>query len=195
GIVTDGAGAVYQHTALDLAVMAQENGAKDLSVRGNLDAVLGPHAAAQVRTADLYVDATLQHIGIRTHVFGEIANIAPVALANVAKERIALFQHVGEELLAEVKGFVLLEVAEDLGIKDIDAGVNGVAEDLTPARLLQELADALLLVGDDDAIFKRVGHAGEHQGSHRPALGVERNDVAKVEVSKRVAADDQEWLI
>src|SRR5262249_53706198 len=39
-IVADSAGAVYQHTALDLAVMAQKDRAEDLGVGGGLDAVL-----------------------------------------------------------------------------------------------------------------------------------------------------------
>ena len=45
---------------------------------------------------------------------------------------------------------------EDLGLHDVDAGVDGVGEHLPPGGLLQEALDPPVLVGDDDAELERV---------------------------------------
>ena len=49
-----------------------------------------------------------------------------------------------EEFLAEVERLVFLEVDEDLGVEHIDAGIDGVAKDLAPAGLFEELLDVAL---------------------------------------------------
>ena len=182
--------------ALDLAVVAQEDGTVELRIGRDLDAIFGPDAAAEIGAGQLDFDLTLQHIGVGAHVFGEVADIAPVALGDVAVDRVALLQHHGEEILAEVERFVALEIAEDnLGIQHVDAGVDGVAEDFTPAGLFQELGDVALVVGDDDAVFERIGDMGEGERRHRLALGVKVDNLGEVEIGEGVAADDEKRLV
>ena len=62
-------------------------------------------------------------------------------------------QHAGEQVLAEVVAFPGGNPVEHLGLQDIDAGIDGIAEDLVPARLFQKTLDAPLGVGDDHAVF------------------------------------------
>ena len=112
-VVANRARTVDDDAALDLAVVAQEDRAEELRIRRDLDAILGPDAAAEIGAGQLDIDLPLQHIGVGAHVFGEVADIAPVAFGGEAVDRITLLQHHGEELLAEVEGLVALEVAED----------------------------------------------------------------------------------
>src|SRR5262249_24614696 len=146
GVGSDGARAVDHHVILDLGIVAQPDGAEDLRVRRDLHAVLCPDAAAQIGAGQLDVDAALQHVGVGTHVLGEVADVAPVAAGDVTKDRVALLEHVWEDILTEVSGFVLLDVVEDDRIEQIDARIDGVAEDLAPTRLLEELVDAAVIV-------------------------------------------------
>ena len=61
---------------------------------------------------------------------------------------------------------------EDLGLHDVDAGVDGVGEHLAPCGLLEEPFDAPLLVDDRDAELERVGYALEADGDERAAVTV-----------------------
>src|SRR5262249_37497890 len=120
---------------------------------------------------------------------GEVADVAPVAAGDVTKDRVALLEHVWEDILTEVSGFVLLDVVEDDRIEQIDARIDGVAEDLAPTRLLEELVDAAVIVGDDDAVFERIGDVSEGDGGERALLAMVLDDVGEVVVGQRVAAD------
>jgi hypothetical protein len=86
-------------------------------------------------------------------------------------------------------------VGQNLGLKDVDARVDRVAENLTPAGLLQETLDAPLLVGDDDPELEGIlGAVQDHRG-HRLLLAVELHRRAEIEVRDVVPRDDQEGVV
>src|SRR5205823_3831248 len=84
--------------------------------------------------------------GVRPRVFGDGTHVGPVALSDVPKERLALREETREEVLAEVEDLAETETVEDSRFDDIDPGVDRVAEDLAPGRVLEELDDAAVPV-------------------------------------------------
>jgi hypothetical protein len=86
-------------------------------------------------------------------------------------------------------------VGEDLGLQDVDAGVDRVAEDLTPARLLEEPLDAPILTGDHDPELEGVLGALEDDRGRSLLLAVELHRRGQVEVGDVIAGDDQEGVV
>src|SRR5699024_11316917 len=67
---------------------------------------------------------------------------------------------------------------------DVNAGVDGVGEDLSPGGFLQETLDTALLVDDDDAELQRVGHPFQGDGDLGTAFFVEADHVGQVDVGE-----------
>ncbi len=131
---------------------------------------------------------------MRDPVLGEIAYVAPVALGDMAVERAARSQERGEQLLAEIVRPAGRDDTQHGGVENVDAGIDRVAEDLAPGRLLEKANDPSVLVRDDDAVGERHLHAREHHGrfggpSRWKARGRE------VEVGEDVAGDHEYWLV
>ncbi len=122
-------------------------------------------------------------------------HVLPVAVGHVPVEALAGGQGGGERLAREVDRLSLGDEVEDLRLQHVDPGVDGVAEDLAPRRLLQEPLDRPVLVGDDDAELERVLHRLEGQGGQPPVAVVEVEHGAQVDVGQHVAGDDQEPLV
>ena len=78
-------------------------------------------------------------------VGGGRAHVLPVAVGHVPVQRITRVEDSREHLAREVHGPAIGDATEDLGLEDIDARVDGVAEDLAPARLLEEALDGPVL--------------------------------------------------
>ena len=132
---------------------------------------------------------------MRAEVRLEGAHVLPVALGHVAVEPLAVRQRRRERLAGEVDRLPLGDVVEDLRLEHVDAGVDGVAEDLAPGRLLEEPLDRPVLVGDHDAELERVLDGLERQGGESPVGVVEVHDGAEVDVGQHVAADHEEALV
>ena len=141
------------------------------------------------------LDLAVQQVAVGGEVLRQAADVLPVALGDVAVERRPHLEQLGEQLLAEVVLGVRRDVVEHLGLEHVDAGVDRVAEDLAPGRLLEKALDPPLFVDHHDAELERVLHALEGDGDHGAALLVERDDVLQVEVGERVAADDDERVV
>ena len=75
-----------------------------------------------------------------------------------------------EHRLGEVDRLVLGNEVEDLRLQHVDAGVDGVGEDLAPRRLLQEPLDPAVGVGDDDAEVERVLHPARGRSWPAPPM-------------------------
>src|SRR6185312_14200390 len=110
GVMTDGAGAMNNGPRLDLAIMREIDWSVELGIFLDLDAVLAPDVPANIFCRYLDIDASLQNIGVGTHVLRQVSHIAPVATGDVAIDRIAFAQHHGEKFLAEVILLIYLEV-------------------------------------------------------------------------------------
>src|SRR5207253_2920450 len=95
-------------------------------------------------------------VEVRLPVLVEVADVLPVALADVAVDRAAHLEQEREELLREVVRPVGRHVPQDLRLEHVDAGVDRVREDLAPGGLLEEALDPAVVVGDDDPELERV---------------------------------------
>ena len=87
------------------------------------------------------VDALVEGIEVRLPVLVEIADVLPVALCDVAVERLAHLQEKREQLLREVVGAIGRDALQDLGFEHVDPGVDRVRENLAPGGLLEEALD------------------------------------------------------
>ena len=125
--------------------------------------------AADVVRRDREIHLALQQVGVGLHVARQVADVAPVAVGDVAEIGSPFSSICGKRSWLKSKTLSGSDVVEDLGVEHIDAGVDGVAEDFAPARLFEELLDAALVVGDDDAVFQRIGDMRERQRRHRLA--------------------------
>ena len=149
---------------------------------------------APVESLDPGVDRAVENVGVGRDVGLERADVLPVALTDRAVERLLVAKQRREDFAGEVDGHVGCDVVEDLGLEHEDARVDGVGEDLTPARLLEEALDGAVLSGDDDAELERVLDSDQTDGRHRLLLVVELDQLGQVEVGEHVAGDDQEPL-
>jgi hypothetical protein len=129
------------------------------------------------------------------HVRLEGADVLPIALGDAPEDRLARPEQRREHLAREVHRPVRRDVVEDLGLQHEDAGVDGVAEDLAPGRLLEEPLDGAVGSGDDDAELERVVDRHQADGGQGRPLLVEGDDLAEVDVGEDVAGDDEEALV
>ncbi len=190
----DGVGADGRRR-IDLDVVADEGRALHVLERVEIDAVAEEDAVVELDAGELGLDLAVEQVAVGDEVLRQAADVLPVAVGHVAVERRAHLEELGEQVLAEVELGVGRDVVEHLGLEYVDAGVDGVAEDLAPGGLLEEPLDAPVVVDDDDAELERVLHALEGDRDHGPALLVEGDDFAEVEVGERVAADDDEGVV
>jgi len=195
GIVAHHRGTVDDDPALDLDPVAEKDGAVQLGIRGDVHILAAPERRAPLGAQGLHPHAPLEQIVRSAHVLGEVADVAPVAAGDVAVHRVAAPHQEREEILGKVKVHARLEMAEDLGLQHIDAGVHRIGDDLAPGGLFLELGDAALVVQDDDAVLERVGHAVEGQGGQRPLLAVVLDHRAEVDVGHGVPADHEEGIV
>ena len=140
-------------------------------------------------------DLLVERVEVRLPVLVEVADVLPVAVADVAVDRPAHLEQQREELLREVERPVGGDVPQHLGLEHVDAGVDRVGEHLPPRRLLEEALDAAVLVGDDDPELERVLDRLEADRDGGALLLVELDDLAEVDVAERVARDDEERLV
>ena len=179
----------------DQAVVADERGALDRVEVVDLHPVAEPHVPAQAHPGQAQAHALVERVEVRLPVLVEVADVLPVALADVAVERPAHVLQQREELLREVVGPVGGDVAQDLGLADVDPRVDRVGEDLAPRGLLEEALDPAALVGDDDPELERVVDRLEADRDGRALLLVRRDQLREVDVAERVAGDDEERLV
>ena len=90
----------------------------------------------------------------------EVADVAPIAFGYVAVERHFSPQHFREQVFGKVKRLIGWDQVQDIRLQDIDAGVDGVRKHFAPTRLLQELHDRSVVVGDHDTKLQRVWDGG-----------------------------------
>src|SRR5207302_4283100 len=94
-----------------------------------------PHAVGDLEPGHLDVDEAIERILLCLAVRVDVPNVGPVALGDVPEDRRAFRQQGGEDVFREVVLLAFGDVVEDLRLEDVDAGVNGVGENLAPARL------------------------------------------------------------
>ena len=142
-------------------------------------------------------DAAVERVAVRLAELVEVPDVLPVLVLRhaVGEDPAARLEQPREELLGEVVRLAVRHLAQAVGLQHVDAGVDGVAEDLAPAGLLQEALDPALLVGDDDAELERVLDALHRQRGDGLALAVEGDQRAEVDVGEGVAADHEERLV
>src|SRR5581483_10428915 len=137
-----------------------------------LHALADPDVPAQADPRNLQAHLLVEGVVVRLPELVEVADVLPVALADVPVARAAHVEEEREELLREVVGPVARDVAEHLGLEHVDPGVDRVAEALAPGGLLEEALDPAVLVGDDDSELERVLDRLEPDRDRGAALAV-----------------------
>ena len=157
---------VYYRACTNLTIMAQINWPIELSVFINLDPLLTPYIATNIFGRDLQFYLPLQDISIGTHIFAQATDITPVAFRRyITIDRITLLQHVGKQVLAEIKRLIFLKVGKNLWMENVDTRIDCVAEHLSPAWLLQKLGDMTIFVGNNYPILQRIMHMCQEECS------------------------------
>lgn len=123
------------------------------------------------------------------------ADVLPVALGDIAVDRLAFLHELREDVTGPVDGLVRLNVVEYLGLHHIDARIHGVGENLPPRRLLQEPLDLSLFIDNGDAEFEGIGHAGQAHRDECALLLVEIDEISQIEVGEGITRDDQEGIV
>ena len=149
------------HAGLDAAAVADHDRIVDAGLGTDLDVGADPAPLAELEAVDLHVDAPVEHVGVGAAVGLERADVLPVALGDVAVQRVAVLEQRREHVAGEVDDLALGDVVEHHRFEHVDPGVDGVGEHLTPRGLLEEALDRAVGLGDDDAELERVLHVLE----------------------------------
>ena len=131
-----------------------------------------PDVRPEREARDLHLHLAVEDVGMGTQVGLQGADVLPVAAdrrsRNMGRPASSMAGKTSEEKsTARSRG----DPVEDLRLEHVDAGVDRVAEDVTPAGLLQEALDAPLGVDDDDAELERVLYRLEGEGDDGTLLG------------------------
>ncbi len=180
GVVADHRTGTDAHVLADDDVVAQRRGLVDPRALGD------PQTLSRMDAGDEQLHLAVEDVAVHLHVGFLAADVAPVAVGRDPVDRMPVLHQRREEVRREVVALPCRDVVQYPRLDDVDAGVDRVAEDLTPRRLLQEALHEAVLGGDDDAEVERVGHALERDGDRAAALLVEANDLAEVDVGDRV---------
>lgn len=172
--------------SFDLRVVADEQRPAQHRVRVDLGAFGDPHSGRDLEALQVDIDLALEYIGLRLDVALVRADVLPVALGDVAVDRLPFLHQLREDIAGPVDGDIGLDVVEDLRLHDVDAGVHRVREDLAPGRLLEEALDLPFLVDDGDAEFQGIGHPRQTDRDERTLFLVEIDELGQVEVGQCV---------
>ena len=176
-------------------VVANESRALDRLQIVDLDAFSDPDVAAQADARNLQLKLTVERVEVRLPVLLEVADVLPVAVEDAAVDRPSHLEQEREEVGREIERAPDRNMAQNLGIEHVDAGVDGVGEDLAPGGLLKEALDATVVVGDDDAELERVLHRLESDRNGGLVLDVVLHERVQIDIAERVARDDEEGLV
>ena len=179
----------------DSRVVAEIRGTLDRLEIVHVDAFAEPDVAAQADAGDVEPHFLVERVEVRLPVLVEVADVLPVALEHAAVDRPPHLQQEREQLLREVVRTVGRDVAQHLRLEHVDAGVDRVREHLPPRRLLEKALDASVLVGDDDPELERVLDRLQADGDRRLLLAVELHETAEIDVTQRVAGDDEKGVV
>jgi len=112
-------------------VIAQGDESGEMGRRGEFE-VVATDARIAALAGNVHMNAPGQHVGVGELIFVEIADVLPVTIGDVAIERESLLQHQGIEVLAEVEFRLGGNQVQYRRFQDVDTGIDGIAEHLTP---------------------------------------------------------------
>src|SRR2546430_2747246 len=102
----------------------------------------------------------------------KVTYVAPVVLHRIAVDRPARGQQLRPEFVSEVVDASFGNPVQDLGLKNVDAGVNAVGKDVAPVGFFNEALDPAPRVGHRDAILKARVYGLESHCRQRAASAV-----------------------
>ena len=165
----------------DDAVVADDRRTVDDHARVDIRALAQPHPRAELESVDVHLHPLVEDVLMGLEIGLEGADVLPVAVGHVPEERLAGGECLRERVPGEVHRSAFGDEIEDLRLEYVDPGVDGVAEYLSPRRLLEESLDRTVLAGDHDAELEGIVHRFERQGGQaaprcrgRPPPGPDR---------------------
>jgi hypothetical protein len=180
---------------LDAAVVADDDRAGDLRRRVDVGALPEPDAVAEEEAGDVDRHPPVEDVAVGPVVGVDGADVLPVAVDHETLDGQPPREGRREHGFGEVDPLAFRDQVQDLRFQHVDAGVDGVGEDLAPRRLLQEPLDPAVGVGDDDAEVDRVLHPAQSDGGQRAGRPVGLDDGVEVDVGQHVAGDDDEGVV
>ena len=188
--------------AVDFAAFG-DHGVDDGCIAADLLAGLAGVAGVDLPVLIKQVDAGMTgvqdlHVGLPQA--GDGADILPVAAEMIGIHTAAVFQQVGDDVLAKVVlgvgiGFVLGEVfLQHIPVEDVDT--HGSQVGLRVLRLLLELADLVVLVGDHQSEAGSLipGHFHNSDGELGVLFLMETQEVGVILLANLVAGQDDDVL-
>ncbi len=182
------------HVLVDGAVLADEGGRVDARRGVDGRALADPDAGAELESRHVHLDLPVEDVLVRLEVGGGRAHVLPVAVGHVAVEGLAGIEDGREDLAGEVDRPPVGNAVEDLGLEDVDARVDGVAEHLAPARLLEEALDRPVFTRDHDPELEGVLDRAQRDGGQRLVLLVIGDHRRQVDVRQDVAGYHEKAL-
>lgn len=180
---------------LDLGVVPDVERSSQYGVGVHFGAFRDPDPGRDLEAVELDVDLALQDIGLRLHIALVRADVLPVALGDIAVDRLALLHQLREDIAGPVDGDIGLDIVEYLWLHDVDTGVHGVRENLAPGGLLEEALDLAFLVHDGDTEFQRIRDSGQTDGDQPALFLVEIDQISEIEVGQSITGDHEEGVV
>lgn len=158
-------------------------------------AVTDVDAGSQFEARGSDAGTPVEHVVVGLVKSREGADVGPIAVGHVAKQRSAVVEDLREHLLGEVHRTVGGDAIEDGRFEDVDAGVHRVREDLAPRRLLDEPGDRSAVFGRDDAELGGIGDGGEDHGRTGAPFVVEASRGLEIHGRHDVAREHDEGVL
>ena len=166
-----------------------------LGIGRHLGPLPQPHSVVHPEPGDVDRHLLVEDVFVGRQVRLERADVFPVTLHHRTEQRLAGLEQRGEHLTGEVDAAASRDEVEDRRFEHIDAGVDGVAEDLPPRRFFEESLDRAIVAGDDDAELERIVDGSEADGGHRMVLAMELEHLGEIDVGEHITRDDQERVV
>jgi len=195
GVIADHRWARHDNAAHDLHFRTQVDRPDELRVRLDTHRSSGPDIRPDPLSQVAQVQPASEQVGVGPMIFGQRADVAPIALGDISVQWRTDPEHPGEDILAPVQPRVCRNSRQRPRIDHIDACVDRVGGHRSPARFFKILEDASILLDVDHAVFEWIRHVCQCHRQGCIALLVERHDPGQVEIGERISADHQERLV
>src|SRR5207302_2732150 len=122
-----------------------QSGPFDPCLRIDDGALPYPHTIGDLEARHLDLYQAVEGILLCFPVRVDVPDVGPIAVGDIPEDRRTFLEHPWEGVFREVVRLAFRDQVEDLRLEHIDAGVDGIGENLTPARLFEEAIDPALL--------------------------------------------------
>src|SRR6185369_2754747 len=99
-----------------------------------LGALAETHGLRDLEARQIEGDTSVEDVHVGPEVGVERADVFPISGSDRTDQALPVGEQPGEDITREVDLLLAVDVLEDLRVEHVDAGVDRVAEDLSPSR-------------------------------------------------------------